>query len=75
MNFLLALILNAAYRAPVRTAADAHAGNVATEVEVARIGTTSRTAPIVAVGTNSGEPSIDEAAEARHGQFKGRCKK
>lgn len=47
-----------------------HVGIAAAEVEVAGAGAINRTAPIVAVGTDSVERTIAEVAAARHGQFK-----
>ena len=62
-------ILKAANREPVRLDGGAHVGTAATEAEEARIGAANRTAPIVAVGTDS-EATIAEEAVARHGQLK-----
>ena len=69
MNFLLALILNTANRAPVSSKVGVHVGIAAKEVEVASIRAANCTAPIAAEGTDIEERTI-VAAEARHGQFK-----
>lgn len=63
-------ILKATNRAPECSAAGAHSGKAAKEVEVARIGTANRTAPIVAEGIDTEERTKAEVAAARHGQFK-----
>lgn len=53
-------ILKAAHRGSVCSVAGVHAGIAAVEAEVARIGTTHRTAPIAAVGTDKAERTIAE---------------
>lgn len=63
-------ILDATHRESDRAAVGIHIGIAAAEVEGARIGAANRTAPVVAEGTDIGERTIVEAAEARHGQFK-----
>ena len=47
-----------------------HGGIAADEDEVARIGTTHRTAPIEAAGTDKAERTTAVGAVARHGQLK-----
>jgi hypothetical protein len=66
-------ILKATHRAPAPAIAGAHVGIETIEAEVARVGATKRTAPIVAAGPNIVERTIG-AAVARHGQFKRRGK-
>ena len=63
-------ILKAAHRLSARSVAGVHEGIAAAEVEVARIGTTNRTAPIVAVGADIVERPTAAAADARHRQLK-----
>ena len=69
---LICLILNTTHRASERSVGFEHAGIAAKEVEVARVrvNAANRTAPIVAVGTDIVERTIDALARARHGQFK-----
>ena len=62
-------ILKTANRAPARSVAAAHEGKDAVEEEVARAGTTNRTAPIVGAGTDIDEQTTTAEAAARHGQF------
>ncbi len=63
-------ILKATHREPVRSAAVEEEGIAAVEEEAARTGAANRTAPVVAVGTNSAERTIAAVAVARHGQLK-----
>lgn len=63
-------ILKATHSEAVCSAAGVHTGSAAVEAEAAGIGTTNRTAPIVAAGENIPERTIDAAAVARHRQFK-----
>ena len=65
---------NTTYRESVCSIAGEHIGIAASEVEVAGIRTTLRTAPIDAAGTDIVERTIAESAVARHGQFKRRGK-
>ena len=62
-------ILKATNRKAACSAVDDQAGSAAEEVEVARVGTTNRTAPIGAAGPDIVERTIAEVAVARHGQF------
>ena len=59
------LIFYAAYSGSVSFVAKEHAGNAAVEAEVARTGTTHRTAPIAAVGTDKAERTTAVEAVAR----------
>ena len=63
------LILKATNSVSVSSVSVVHAGFAAAEVEVVRVGTTNRTAPIVAAGTDIDEKTAG-IADARHGQFK-----
>ena len=58
VNFLLALILNAANRVTVRTGAVGHGGLTAAEEKGFGIGNINRTAPIPAKATGIGEQTI-----------------
>ncbi len=64
------LVLKAAHREAERSVVDAHVGIAAVEAEVARIGTTNRTAPTDAVGTDIVERTTAAGAAARHRQLK-----
>ena len=64
-------ILEATHREAVRSVVVDHGGIAAAEGEVARVSATNRTAPIVAVGTDTAERTIAASCGARHGQFKG----
>lgn len=63
-------ILKATNRESVCSEGGAHIGNAAIELEVARIGTANRTAPIETEVTDKVERTTAVEAEARHGQFK-----
>jgi len=63
-------ILNATYRESVCSVFGEHVSITAIEEEAARIGTTNRTAPTAAVGTDNEERTIAVVAFACHGQFK-----
>ena len=63
-------ILKAAHRESACSEVDVHAGIDATEEQVVRIDTRNRTAPIVAIVTDSVERTSADVAVARHGQFK-----
>ena len=67
-------ILKATYSVSVGSVEGVHDGIAATEVQVARISTANRTAPIAADGTKIAERTIAEAAVARQRQFKRRGK-
>jgi hypothetical protein len=67
-------ILKATHRDAECSGVVAHAGTAAVEVEVARVGKDTRTAPVVADGTDTAEQTIAAAAVASHGQFKRRGK-
>jgi hypothetical protein len=58
VNFLLALILNAANRVTVRTGAVGHEGLTAVEKKGFGIDKINRTAPIPANATGTGEQTI-----------------
>ncbi len=62
-------ILDATHRAAPGSIVAGHDGIDAVEVKEAGVGAIYRTAPIVAVVTNSVERTIAEAAAASHGQF------
>ena len=61
-------ILKAAYRKAVCTAAGAHAAIAAIEEEVASIGTTNTTTPIVAGAANEEQAARADDAEASRGK-------
>ncbi len=63
-------ILKAAHRVAARSVAAVHAGIAAIEAQESRIDTINRTAPIVAIGTDTAERTTAGEAAARHGQFK-----
>ena len=65
-------ILEATHRDSERSSAADHFGNgkAAAEDEAEGAGAINRTAPIAAVGTDTDERTIAEAAVARRGQFK-----
>ena len=67
-------ILEATHRGPVCSVAGIHAGTAAAEGEAARTGTTNRTAPVAAAGTDIVERTNAVVADARHGQLKRRGK-
>ena len=67
-------MLNATYSESARSAVGEHAGIAAIEVEAASIRAANCTTPIEAEGTDTEERTKAEAAVARQGQFKGRCK-
>jgi hypothetical protein len=73
-NLIKVSILKATYREPARSAGGEHAGKAATEAEVASIRAANCITPIAAAGTDKVERTSAAAVEARHGQFKGRCK-
>ena len=68
---LICLILNTTHRASERSVGFEHAGIAAKEVEVARVrvNAANRTAPIVAVGTDTDERTRAVEAVARQGQL------
>ena len=63
-------MLNATYRESHCSEAGIKGGIVENEVKVADIGTTHRTAPIIAVGTGIADRTIVEVAVARLDQLK-----